>query len=262
MVFDINKLNALIDKASRVLSCDANCQRNQQIASLRQKMQVAIDNKQNAPQRLDKAVKDYIVYSKGAPVFNDYQATTLKAEAKQNVVDYKAKYDDVAKQIQINLTTYSGLLVNYNNLLYSNQQYEAENKKLNDEFKKANSDTNTNQRKTFYENENIDSLNYYYSIIRFIYVIVIIVYCYLFIRGSFSRFSFRAKIIVLVLLIVYPFVSTRLLNFFLMIYSKIVSVLPTMPFKKREGYQTGTSMTRQTGTGYGKRQLQGQPTPT
>lgn len=262
MVFDINKLNLLIDQASGVLSCDANCQKNQQITLLRQQIQEAVDNQKYAPQRVNKAVKDYIVYSKGTPVFNEYQVSSLTTEAEDDVNKYKAQFQDILNQTNTNLDSFKSLLLNYTNLSTSYEQYYAENKRLLQQVNKANSDTNTNQRKTFYEDENIKSLDYYYSIIRFFYVIVLVVYCYFFISRSFSLFSFWPKLIVLIVMIAYPFVSTRLLNGFIWLYLKIVSVLPTMPFQKREPFQTGTTMTRQSNTGYRKGKLSGQPTPT
>ena len=262
MVFDINKLNALIEQASGALSCDANCQKDQQIASLRQKIEEAVDNQKYAPQRVNKAVKDYIVFSKGTPVFNDYQTDTLTKEAQEDVKNYTAQFEDIAAQTQTSLDSYKSLLLNYTNLSTSYEQYYAENQRLLQQFNKATSDTNTNQRKTFYEDENIKSLDYYYSIIRFLYVIVLVVYCYFFISRSFSLFSFWLKLIVLIVMIAYPFVSTRLLNGFIWLYLKIVSVLPSMPFQRRETFQTGTTMTRQSNTGYRKGKLSGQPTPT
>jgi hypothetical protein len=262
MVFDIDKLNALIDQASGALSCDANCQKDQQIATLRQQIQVAVDNQKNAPQRVNKAVQDYIVYSKGTPVFNSYQVDSFTEEAQEDIKKYTAQFEDIVAQTQINLDSYKSLLLNYTNLSTSYEQYYAENERLRQQLNKANSDTNTNQRKTFYEDENIKSLDYYYSIIRFFYIIVIVVYCYFFLSGSFSLFSFWLKLIVLIVMITYPFFSTRLLNGFIWLYLKIVSVLPSMPFKKREAFQTGTAMTRQSNTGYRKGKLSGQPTPT
>ncbi len=262
MVFDINKLNVLIEQASSVLSCDANCQKDQQITLLRQQIQEAVDNQKYAPQRVNKAVKDYIVYSKGSPVFNEYQETSLTKEAEEDVKEYKAQFQDILDQTKTNLDSYTSLLLNYTNLSNSYEQDYAENKRLLQQFNKANSDTNTNQRKTFYEDENIKSLDYYYSIIRFFYIIVLIVYCYFFLSRSFSLFSFWAKLIVLIVMIAYPFFSTRLLNACIWLYLKIVSVLPTMPFQRRETFQTGGGMTRQTGTGPSARKIDGQPTPT
>jgi hypothetical protein len=262
MVFDISKLNALIDQASNVLSCDANCQKDQQIASLRQQIQVAVDNQKNASQRINKAVQDYIVYSRGTPVFNSYQADLFTEEAQEDIKKYTKQFEDIVAETQINLDSYKSLLLNYTNLSTSYDQYYAENKQLQQQLNKANSDTNTNQRKTFYEDENIKSLDYYYSIIRFFYIIVIILYCYFFLSGSFSLFSFWPKLIVLIIMIAYPFFSTRLLNACIWLYLKIVSVLPTMPFQKRETFQTGGGMTRQTGTGPSARKIDGQPTLT
>jgi len=232
MVFDVNKLNALIEKASNVLSCDANCQKNEQIVALRQKIKEAVDNQTNASQNIDNAVKDYIIYSKGAPVFKTYESESLNTDADSNAADYQKKFDTLVQETTTNLDSYSTLLLNYKNVNNSYLMYTDEYIRLLKQVNEITGDVDTNNRKTYYEDENIKSLDYYYSIFRLVYIIVVCVFIYLFFRGSYSAYSFWPKLIVLGLLIANPFFATRLLTFFINLYNQIVQVLPNLPYKK------------------------------
>jgi hypothetical protein len=61
------------------------------------------------------------------------------------------------------MNTYDTNLTNAINLLDSYTNYVDENKDLKKQLDQMGGDIDTNDRKTYYEDEAIDSLNYYYS---------------------------------------------------------------------------------------------------
>ena len=100
-----------------------------------------------------------------------------------------------------------------------------ENTELEKELKDTVSDILTNDRKTFYEDQGIENLNYYYSFIRTIYIIVAIGFSIsLFFVAN--QFSFFKKIGIILLLSLYPFISTRLLSWIIQLYYVVVNALP------------------------------------
>jgi hypothetical protein len=104
-------------------------------------------------------------------------------------------------------------------------KYKLENDELRKELKDTASDVLTNDRKTFYEDQGIENLNYYYSFIRVIYIIVAIGFSIsLFFVAN--KFSFITKIAVVALVSLYPFISTRLLSWIIQLYYAIVNALP------------------------------------
>ena len=100
-----------------------------------------------------------------------------------------------------------------------------ENDDLEKELRSTTSDILTNDRKTFYEDQGIDNLNFYYSFVRIIYIIIAIGF-------TVSMFMFPSqltlfkKIGIIVLLALYPFISTKVLSWVIQLYYAIINVLP------------------------------------
>jgi lipopolysaccharide export LptBFGC system permease protein LptF len=106
------------------------------------------------------------------------------------------------------------------------KKYKVENKELLKELKDDTNDVLTNERKTYYEDQRIDGLKfYYYYFLVTIYVICVICFAaFSFIYPSHS--SFGVRVATLIGLIALPFVSSWILGNIIALVYKAYSLLP------------------------------------
>jgi hypothetical protein len=126
--------------------------------------------------------------------------------------------------------TYSGLLLNFNHVSDLYIKLVQENTKLELEVKNKFSDVLTNDRKSYYEDQNIDNLRFYHKIFMGLYIIILIV----FVVSIFmfpSSLSKGVLFAILIIFIIYPFVCNKIFLFLFNIYNSILNVLPKNVYK-------------------------------
>jgi hypothetical protein len=224
--FDINNLNDFIQSAKSTLLCDSACQKRKQSEQLKQDYLNAVTNLKTAKNQLDTSEKNYITFTQGASGYSQAQNNKYSENANKIVSSFKTNFDNQVTQIQNKITTYSGLLNNYNNVYELYARHTDENKELKSELNNSHSDVNTNDRKTYYENQEIERLNYIYKYVLWpIYILTVVVYCIAAFLYS-SAFNWKIRLAIAVFLIVLPFVSTFLLSLLVKGAYMIYGVLP------------------------------------
>jgi hypothetical protein len=225
-----NSINSFIDKATSALSCDSNCQNQKTLNQLKQTYLAAKTNLITAPTQVETSFKNYLVYLEGEPAYLEYKESELQAKAEQITTTIQQDINKIITDETRNVNTYDGLLINLNNIYEYYQDYLKENIELENKLKTMKSDIVTNDRKTYYEEQGIESLKKYYIVIFVIYAIVIvsfIVCCFV----MPSDLSIKVKIVILVLLIIYPFISSWLLTQIIHLYNKTTELLPVNAYK-------------------------------
>ena len=225
-----NSLNSFIDKATKALSCDENCQRQKTINQLRKTYLAAKTNLITAPTQVETSFKNYLVYLDGEPAYLEYKETELQAKAEQITNSIQQDITKIISDETRNVNTYDGLLINLNNIYEYYERHLKENIEFENKLKTTTSDIVTNDRKTYYEDQGIESLRKYYIIIFIFYTVVVVSYiiCCFAIQNDLS---IKIKIVILVLLIVYPFISAWLLTQIIHLYNKIIELLPVNTYK-------------------------------
>ena len=226
----VDNLNQFINNANEVLTCNEECQQQKQSAQLLQNYNDALNNVQTAPTQLQTAQQQYITYTQGSGAYQQTQTNNLQNTASQLAAGYQKKFNGEIKNANIKLNSYSGLLVNYSNILDLSQQYTRENIELHNEIKYSTSDTLTNDRKTYYENQAIDNLQKYSWFFNLVYIVLVISYC---ISAFFvtSYYPFKYRLTILIILIIYPFISLWLSLRCIDIYNFIINLLPKNQYK-------------------------------
>jgi len=107
------------------------------------------------------------------------------------------------------------------------EKYKYENAELWKSLKEDTSDTLTNERKTYYEDQNITRLNGIYFWLMLVYAVCWVVFVVLNFLFPSVR-SVPVKLGMSVALAILPFLSTRLLLGIYYILKKVYSILPTM----------------------------------
>jgi hypothetical protein len=213
------QINKLVAQSSELLTCGPNCQKTKQAEKLKQKYLIAKENIDTAPNQLAIAAKDYYTYTQGTSGYNKYRMKELSGQAKTMVDISTTSFSngvDNAKQLA---GTYTSLNETYANSLELYKKYLLENSELQGEIDKINTDTVTSDRRSFYKSQGLDHLNAWYTFLKWIYVVLVIVYILgLFLSGS--DYSLSSKLLILIFFVVYPFIITYFIAYIYNFFSK------------------------------------------
>lgn len=229
--FDLNNFNELIGQASESILCNDECRRNKEEELLKQKYLNSKTNLATAPNQKKEAEKNYIVFTKGITGYNDFLDEKLHSEANIISNEFINNFNKESDKIKSQIDSYDGILINFRNIVELYNQYKIENLELSNELKIETNDILTNERKTFYEDQNIDRLKFFYSYF-FITIYVIFVFCF----GIFSyiypsSFAWPIRLCILIGFIILPFISTILLGKIIFILYEIYNLLPKNIYK-------------------------------
>jgi len=229
---DIDKFNSLIDIATKAVACDANCQREKTETILKHKYLYAKDNLSNADPKFELAKKNYFTFVSGEDGYNIMMEKEFNNSANKIVKMYKDLYDEETSKLDTQINTYDSILLNYNNVVDLLKKYKRENLILFKQLKEDANDVLTNERKTYYENQEIDNLNGYYTYF-FLTIYVVIVFCFIVFSLIYpSRFSFIARILLTIFFVILPFISSKILAKIIQIIYWIFNLLPKNVYKK------------------------------
>jgi len=224
--FNINNFNNFLQQAQETLMCDSQCQQQKKAQQLQQAYENAQVNLQTAPGQVDTTQKEYITFTQGTVAYSQMHNQDLTQKAQKIVSMYSTNFNNEAQQAKNNVATYSGLLNNYNNVYELYKNLKTENAQLKKDLTNKNSDVLTNDRKTYYENQEIDFLDYIYKyVLQIIYWITVVVY-FISVFVYPSQFNWKLKLAVLIVLIGLPFVSTWLLSMIMALIYKVYGFLP------------------------------------
>lgn len=210
--FDLNKLNSFISSASEAIACNSDCQKQKNAELLKQKYLDSKTNLITAPIQVQVAEKNYVTFTRGEAVYDEQLYQELTNKAKTISDKFKSTFDAESKKVKSQIDTYNGLTTNFYNIEELYLQYKKENSDLSKKLKVSTNDVLTNERKTYYEDQNIDNLKgYYFYILLIIYIIFVVAFGVFSLTYS-SQSSAIMKLGVFILLIVLPFFSTWLLG--------------------------------------------------
>ena len=213
--FDMSKFNTFIQQASDSIMCNSDCQKQKEIEKLKQKYDNSQVNLASASNQVQVAQRNYVTYAQGESVYNDLQDKELYDKATLITDTFKTNFDDESAKIQTQINSYESLYVNYDNVQELYLKYEKENADLFKELKKTSNDVLTNERKTYYEDQSISNLRFYYFYFLLgIYIVCVI--CF----GAFSllypsQSSLMVRLAILFAFIALPFIATWILGMIL-----------------------------------------------
>jgi hypothetical protein len=170
-------------------------------------------------------------YSLGDTRKNEMIEQELTQKADLAVNTRTKKINDSIQIITSQIETYNGLLINLKNVIELERTYRIENNQLFKQLKDNTHDVLTNDRKTYYEDQQNDILNtYYYNILWIIYVIVVI--CIIVFSLIYpSQNSWKVKIWLVAVFIFLPFISTWMLGKIIYIVYWVFNLLPKNVYK-------------------------------
>jgi len=230
--YDLSQFNSFLQKATDAVTCNSECQRNRTMDSLKQKFENAQTNTQSANYQLQVAQKNYVTFSEGEGAYNDLLQQQLQEKANLISQQFQENFDKETTQVARQIDTYGGILVNFKNIFDLYFNYKKENIKLFKKLKEQTNDVLTNERKTYYIDQQNDTLTYFYFYFLLI-IYVIIVICYLLFSLMYpSNASIIKRILIFIGLIVLPFLSYFILAAVIYIGYKIFGLIPKNVYRQ------------------------------
>jgi hypothetical protein len=218
-------INALIEQSRDALLCGPDCQTNKTATELEEKYINAQMEMVKAPSDLANAKKNYYVFTEGQSKYNDMLEEELKQKANKIGDLIKVKFNEEVEQAKILNVYLNSDIINSKNTIELYKTYFTKNETTENLIKHSHGDILTNDRKTYYENQENDSLKGWYTILLTSYYIIALVYfgkCIL----SYHLLPTKIKIGIVIFLIIIPYIIDPITRFIISIIKKIGELLP------------------------------------
>ena len=227
----LDNINNFINNANKTLSCDSNCQKANQDNKLKQIYLDSLTNSASYSAQEQTAYKNYIISTQGQSAYDNEIDKQLNEKANMIADAYTKAFNENMYNTELNLGTYKGLLVNFQNLIDYYLSYLGNNIQFENNSKIKTSDVLTNHRKTYYEDQNINRIKYINTFLFYLYFLFVILFVIFYFMYP-SELSFLKLIVILFIMIIYPFIASRLFSFLVNTYDFIVNnILPKNVYK-------------------------------
>ena len=224
--FDFNNFNSFLSQASKTIACDSECQKQKKTEELKKTFLNSRVNLDSAENQFQVSQKNYVTFTQGQPAYDSLIDQQLTEKVQTISSDFQEKFNDEYDSIETSIESYSGLYINLQNVYDLYTYYKNNNDELYKSLKNETSDTLTNERKTYYQDQGIDNLKFwYYYVLLTIYVIFVISFAIL----SFiypSQINWKYRLVIFFGLGVLPFISTYLLDLLLVLLNYLYSLMP------------------------------------
>ena len=230
--FNLNNINSFIKKATDVITCDSNCQKQKTAEELKQKYLASQTNLHSASTQVDVAEKNYVTFAEGEGEYNDLREQQLQEKANLISEKFQENFNKEINQVVRQIETYDGILINFKNVVDLYFHYKKENIKLFKKLKQETNDVLTNERKSYYINQESDTLTYFYFYFLLVIYIIIFISYFLFSFIYPSNISILKHILIFIGFIVLPFLSYFILAGVIYIGYIIVGLIPKNVYRQ------------------------------
>jgi hypothetical protein len=208
-------LNKLLDSTMELVACPpgSQCSKDRISEDLKRKYLDAQINEQVAPLRLEKAKKYYYVFKEGRNYYNEMLETEMTKKSEAIVKQIAEKFNEEIQNANIMNSYYNTIQNNSENSVELYDEYLKKNKEMIALIKGTHGDVLTNDRKTYYETEAVEKVKLWNTFLVIIYWILFATLC-LSMVFSPSTMSIKQKILLGLVLVLYPFVINKILMFF------------------------------------------------
>jgi len=225
-----DQLSQTLGTSITALTCGPTCQRENKINELRQKYLDAQTNKLTAPQQVVNAEKDYYTFAEGTAAYDTIRTKELQDQANKLGGLMQENFIDEIYNIELLIKMYNIMLIDADNTLELYNDYEESITELNDEITGHKTTVVTNDRKTYYESQEIINVKFWQRIMLFIYYLLVIVF-FLGIFLANSSYGFFKKFGIFLLLALYPFYAGIIAKGVMRVITFITDLLPKNIYK-------------------------------
>jgi len=218
-------INNLLEQSKDALLCGPTCQQRKTANELEQKYISAKTELITAPTDLENAKKNYVVFTEGDSAYKNMLEGELKDKANKlgTLISEKFK-EEIEQGLLLNIYLNSEI-INSNNTIELYKAYLSKNLKTEELIKYSQGDILTNDRKSYYENQENDNLKGWYSILLTIYYILALIFFALFILMK-SNMHLILKLLILIILIIFPYIINPITLYILYYLKQLVGLFP------------------------------------
>jgi hypothetical protein len=223
-----SKMTELINQSSDNITCPpgSECMIQRTTNQLKQEYDKAkYDFDISAPIQYKEALKQYIIFTQGEQAYKTLEYKLAEEKANDVVLQYINEYETLFELtfykneiLQTKVDSYKYI---YNVLI----QTIANNGKLENELEITDNKILTNDRKTFYEQENYTNLKWWFYFWMYIYIFFLVIFLIALFIGN-SDFSFLQKLGIFTIFIIYIPIAEPITFGIIYFINYIKSLLP------------------------------------
>jgi len=165
----MNQMTQVINSANMACAKGTDCYNNQQIMDAKNKYDAAVLIKQNAPEMVEVAQKDYLVAAKGQSVANDELKMRYKQNGEEARTQMMQQFNDWHNDASANVNTLrvgnASIKVN----AATNDQQEATLAKINETDNNATNELGLMVRKIHYTSQDVALINQVEYYVKLLY---------------------------------------------------------------------------------------------
>ena len=220
-----DKINQLLELSSQELICGPDCQQKKISTELKQKYLDAQTNLQTAPINLENTKKNYYVYTEGGPFYDNMLETELQQKADTISTLLSENFNSEVSDSNVMNVYLNTALINSKYTTELLENYLEKNKQLKLQLKERYGDILTNDRKTYYETDALNTLTFWYKLFWYIYYVLVIILVLVFIFSSIDLPK-MTKIIISILVIFYTYYIDYVVRWVYGLWKLLISRLP------------------------------------
>jgi len=229
--FMASDLSNIIQNLPDVLCSEGtDCHKKKTENNLREKYYLAKELALTAPEDLRQAKKNYFVFLEGTQGWTKMEREKYhkKAIMEKTLIDKTHK--DKIKQLHTDIKLYGNTLGYHKQLEISVQDHASKYNKTSKQATTIKNNNALNERKITYETEQNTTMIMWKNILRTIYIVIILMYTYFFIRKQLWKpggyRNYRVDIALLLFFYIWPFIALPITKLLFTIIHFIIGFVP------------------------------------
>lgn len=218
----IQAINDNIIKANN--SCDQDCMMERQKSDLKKVYLDAERNVKTAPEKFVEAEHNYLLNKDGPKKYTELLIERYGKNADQDIQKLKDEHTMIMGEVSLGIAKIENQDVQISNSTIYNDMLVSTKDRVQNEMLNAEQDSAVSNRKIFYMEQRIQSLSWWYYLVRNLYWICTIVWVLVYVL-YYRQFNTRS-IIIFVLIFAYPFFMVWLFVQAHSLYKYILSFIP------------------------------------
>ncbi len=182
--------------------CDAECMKNKNLNDLEKKFDNIYNEITVLPEKIQDVTKKLMVGAEGEVFYNEFMKQQYQETSDKTINKVKTSYSKIYNFRMELIENYKKKL-DYQTLL-SNNNIDEEIKNLKQKIIEKTNTKNVDARKSYYEKQENNNLDYYLDYVIFFYFSLFIVYVYVFIKNE--KYTDRKQIILPVIFFIAPYI--------------------------------------------------------
>lgn len=199
----MNNINASIQTTNRELVCGPECQTDKRAQTLKLAYDNAMNDYLESPELINQIERDFYVETKGIDYYNQLINTRNISDSSNYSKSYETEFKDIKSNIVELIADYDSGIIHFNRIIDLYNKVNSENQDLKQTLDSLTGNINTNNRKTYYEDQQIDRLAKWRKYIYLVYYVVVFVLCVI-VFGIQKRYGDYRVYIKIILIIITP----------------------------------------------------------